>query len=513
MYNQIVIDFINELKNSNNPVEDLKKESIVSNFIKFASKSKNYNEEFVKEYNALKDAELEGEKLENFIYRDILWFYSDPVIVYSQIKTNLREALSILSKYKEISVEKRREIKKQLNIDKELYELEYSKYEFYINYYVDRIKAVEKEMDESNLIKRALMVARTPPWSCFSWMNMYSLYNLKDYNLMNGQDYIWFGNLSIREMQRMRFLRKNDHNEYLVKFSEMINYFNIKNLLIRKCEDNYYLYKRLNIIKSAVGIFERKEYGAFCYLIAPQTEGMFGDYLKICNVEFENKAGMSVKVEKVNEYTPVGGDGFLEYAYFRYDFPALRNPMAHGVMVSVDNETAFELLMDAYWVMNAIDSDKHAYKKWVNLLRKITSSDNACEIIIEKLRFDNIDYKSNKEVFISWINGDFNQIIGFYDLLENERILIDCLNSDKLYNYIWYDKDSQDKSEGINESYLENLNEAPLLYQDFVELVREKFTIPPKWLADYYSFIEIMNNQKEKTRIIVNKILENFNNA
>ena len=44
--------------------------------------------------------------------------------------------------------------------------------------------------------------------------------------------------------------------------------------------------------------------------------------------------------------------------YFAYDFADLRNQVAHGEMVKVDRELAFEVLMDAYWLVGEIAPEK-----------------------------------------------------------------------------------------------------------------------------------------------------------
>lgn len=507
MNNALIYKFFTSLRSCNNPEENLKKESIVAEFFDFAKREKGYDRDcFVQEYDEIGADILDGKTLEDFIYSEYLHFHSDVLLEYQYTKGFLKEALAYLIQAKTECIKVRTDIKERKTIGKEFDKYTDDKYEYYIEYIVKRIKLIETELDEANLIKRALEMAQTPSWLDWQKMSLFSFSKAVDYAMLNGQDYIWFAMLPVREMREMRRLRKEDHEQYVEAFAKVIDKYSIVKELVRICEENYYLNKRLNIIRSATGLFYREEYEAFAYLMAPQTEGMFGDYLNICNVSFNDKGGMKEKVEKIRNNTPVGKGAFLEYAYFRYDLPVLRNPMAHGAIVGAGRETAFEILMDVYWVAKNIDSKENYYKKWIEFLRGFSSVDCCRTLILKQFRSDNPDTQSYIEALKRWLRGDFGEIIDYYCLLENEGILRECLNSVELYDAIWSSipLQSEDKKQCTNGMRVMKWNDEPLLYKDFVETIKEKdFKIPDGWLSGYYSFIEAIRRNKENVYLSI----------
>lgn len=502
MYIDIISDFLTELKTCHMPNENLKKENIVNRFLAFAERTKGYDREhFSKQYHEIGANLLDGLTFEDFIYSYCLYFHSDVLTEYLHAKNQLEEALNNLKIEKIGAIEKRREIKHQLSDGKESEDHEYNKFAYYIKYFTDRITIIKKELTEPNLIKRALEIAQTPYWARWQKIGLYSANILADYAIENGQDFVWFGMLPVPRMEKMRRWRTSNHSLYVENFAKIIYEYAVVENMIKICEENYYLQRRLNIMRSAAKLFKREEYEVFSYLMVPQTEGMFGDYLKLCNVEVENKAGMTAKIEKVKEFTPAGKGTFVEYAYFKYDFPSLRNPMAHGVMVEVNRETAFEILMDAHWVMQEINSDEHNYKKWIKFLQDISSIDSGYSIILQRFRSDSLEYRINLDMLLMWLRGEFNEIIVFYHLSHEERILRECLNSAELYNAIWSNMPLQieDTTAHTDGMRVVKWNDEPLLYQDFVEIMEKTtFSVPKDWLSMYHCFIEAINKEKRK---------------
>ncbi len=168
MYIDIIGDFLTELTTCHTPNEDLKKENIVTRFLAFAKRTKDYDKDhFIKQYNEIGTDLLDGQTFEDFIYRHCLHFYSDVLAEYLHVKSQLEEALSFLEKEKRDVIEKRREIKHRQSVGDESENPEYDKYDYYIKYFINRITIVKEDLVESNLIKHALEIAQTPHWS--SW--------------------------------------------------------------------------------------------------------------------------------------------------------------------------------------------------------------------------------------------------------------------------------------------------------------------------------------------------------
>lgn len=211
-----------------------------------------------------------------------------------------------------------------------------------------RKKAAEKQTEEA--LKRMALENVTMPEG-FGWFagNSFSYDLMALYSIVNDKrKYVWFGELPIRRTEVLLALSMTDHAEYVKQFRDIIR----ETKVVERIRDNLQLcpelMKRQVIFDEALQFFEEDKYEPFAYLIVPQMEGLFVDYLRM---QGSNKQTRSLPdaVEKANDIDP-----FYEYPYFEYDLPEKRNAIAHGVMIDVTEEMACEFLMDVLWISEKV---------------------------------------------------------------------------------------------------------------------------------------------------------------
>jgi len=120
--------------------------------------------------------------------------------------------------------------------------------------------------------------------------------------------------------------------------------------LINSISDNYLLQCRKEFLIQIINTYTRAEYMAFIALSTIQIEGFFSDYLKIIDPKY--KEGTSTLVPKLNRIKE--NNFFYGYEYFTFEFPKLRNKMAHGENLNGSNlkQIADEVLLDLRYVVN-----------------------------------------------------------------------------------------------------------------------------------------------------------------
>lgn len=155
---------------------------------------------------------------------------------------------------------------------------------------------------------------------------------------------IFFGNLPIQGAEKLLKLSSTDHKKYLESFRDII----LANGVVKKIKSNVdcssELKKRKNIIYTALEMFENENYESFVYLITPQIEGVFLDYVRLKD-DRSVFGGVMEVAKRANEK-----DSFYEYPYFEYDFPEKRNAIAHGEIIDVRPEMAYEMIMVLLWI-------------------------------------------------------------------------------------------------------------------------------------------------------------------
>ena len=235
---------------------------------------------------------------------------------------------------------------------------------------------------------------------------------------------IFFGYLSVSDYQKLMELARTDHDAYLDVFEEIILNCDIPKQLRRRTERNIYLHDRACIMRTAVELFEAENYQSFAYLLVPQIEGLLRVYQSVLGRDAgkggEAPLGMRPAADKIKDL-----DSFLEYTYFVFDFcNELRNPIAHGEVVEIGRERAYEVLMDAWWLVEKIDSPDCGYHRWLKIVRDCAACKDDAQAIEYILGlFSGLDTDENMALLKRHLHHDFAEEAAWYRLTEKaERV-------------------------------------------------------------------------------------------
>lgn len=175
-----------------------------------------------------------------------------------------------------------------------------------------------------------------------------------------------FQEAPISESRRIAELKKNDKDSYLSELEKYIETYKICEKISLTTNDNFYLVKRLPVFNIAMDCFNDKNYLPFICLAVPQIEGMFSDYMGIIGVS-SNGNSITDKLGHLNSKQRLWG-----YIYYAFDFPEIRNNIAHGVIIETDvKETACDILLDLVYLVQMIDSPDLEYKIIIDFLKEI----------------------------------------------------------------------------------------------------------------------------------------------
>lgn len=483
--NQVENEIINNACKDVEPENMLTKTYIVDTFLEFIKKpgvddENYYLEWYGKEYN-----KNENLNINDFIYHTVLGIQKD-----KDVSKEYSHLVKSASKYKSTLQEKKEQFVKELQKigkDKKKFKNKYDKIVFYKQIIEEELKKNEY-FEKKNLIKRA-------------WQNCRTLHNKvwpRDFeqkicwakNVGADERYlIYFGHLSVREVEVMIDLKKKDREKYSELFESKIYRSDIIKEVNRIAKDNFYIQNRLELISSSLSLFEGKQYMSFVYLVTPQIEGLFRIWQHEILGDRSQTKGIRELMKKIYE-----NDDFFAYTYFAYDFPEVRNPIGHGDIIKVDRELACEIMMDLYWILNIIDSDDCDYKKWMSFLNDFCSKQDA-KAMVECLEKYFTSFKSKKylDLLERYLKKEFDPILEWYGLGERQKKFNESIHSEELYLGIWNDDPLEVETIeriGEEDETTKMINDNSLKYSQLLELLNKQKCIPDQWYKKYLSFTE-----------------------
>ncbi|MFE4039629.1 hypothetical protein [Priestia sp. YIM B13489] len=235
------------------------------------------------------------------------------------------------------------------------------------------------------------------------------------------------------KLEKIKSENINNYKEILfnyIKESEVIKYIETGT------KDNHVLNKRYSVIKSAVNAFKNKDYLGFMNIAPIQIEGIFFD---MCD-EFEiipdelSSYSLTTKVNEIGTRVPE----YDEKPYFLFHFPLIRNKVAHGLFLQVENieVLAFEMLLDLQYLVYVMNEKEYIpYVEPLNFVKKFKKKHNADSLEkIYNTKYENIRIFSwlntkSYEKRIKWIlNPSYDYIYEFYESEDLMSVIIEIRN-------------------------------------------------------------------------------------
>lgn len=315
------------------------------------------------------------------------------------------------------------------------------------------------------------------------------------------KNYIFFGDLSVKEAREMIALKKEDPNKYSEVFEKIIYRLNVVGALKKIVEGNYFLHDRLPIISAAEMLFTEKNYIAFAYLVTPQIEGLFRVLQQLVKGDKTNTGGMKELIEKMYK-----DEDFFEFVYFAYDFPDWRNKIAHGYMIEVNRELACEIMMALYWVVKAIDDDEQDYKRLMSFLDNFASKqDPNMRAKCLTHYFDSMESEKNLDLLRKFLEGEFNSVLESSGHAKQRDKFFETIQSTSFYLHIWNDEPLEFETieeitmtDGTTkECKITNFNDNSSKYYSLLSLLNEYHYVPNEWYKKYLHFLDRIEAAKK----------------
>lgn len=306
---------------------------------------------------------------------------------------------------------------------------------------------------------------------------------------------IFFGDFPVKNYQELMELARTDHEAYLDAFEEMILTRSIPKQLRRRTERNIYLHDRACVMRTAVELFEAENYQSFAYLLVPQIEGLLRVYQSVLSRDAgkggEAPLGMKPAADKIKDL-----GSFLEYAYFVFDFyNELRNPIAHGEVIEIDRERAYEVLMDAWWLVEKTDSPDCGYHRWLKIVQNCTACKDDAQAVGYLLGlFSGLDADETMALLKRHLNRDFVKEAAWYGLTEKAERIDGLLRSQDFYDGIWSGRPVQAIEETMEiegkTAVVSRLGHDAEMYRELVELLHKSDAVPKDWYGRYIRHCE-----------------------
>ncbi|OPJ54768.1 hypothetical protein [Alkalithermobacter paradoxus] len=239
-------------------------------------------------------------------------------------------------------------------------------------------------------------------------------------------------------------VKKDNIHNYIKFIATYIEEKNVCGYILENTNNNHVIYRRKEVIKTAIDCYKEKNYLSFISIIATQIEGIFYDYCFEMGIQPDgiNSFTLNTKLNMLNEKIR-----FNAYEYFAFDFPLIRNMVAHGLLMDDEHvaKTAHEVLLDLQFLVfdiktnekipynkplkffSMFDTDKNIYLTVSKLCK--TNPNDEC---MYRYLYDK-DYKNNLE----WLfNPMYKSIIEFYGLLDQVEKVHNYLIGNKFWVFL-----------------------------------------------------------------------------
>lgn len=488
-------NFFDSIQNSS--ARSLSPNLLIKSFLQYMYKEYGHDEEYYR-----KDFDKEGLKYKDFneyIYKYHMNLNRDLRVEYEKVEREAKERVKL---YKERVNELSNKVE-SISPNKK-YTRE--KYIFFLHINEELLQKAKEARININIFNKALTNCREQlyfNWSIWSYDNTFS--DIRQYVNIDWKSKINFLEASIIHGNELTKMKSSDYEQYLILFKNYIDENNILERLIIISSNNYYLKDRKEIINEAVNLFINGNYVPFVYLIVPQIEGLFDVYKTVLGINNDQMInGLVDKLNLINEQ-----QGFWGYVYYAFEFPVLRNNIAHGNMVTITPEIAYDTLMDIFYLFYKIESSKSEYKIILNFLENFSSNklDKGSDYVLNYFSND-LPFGARLRWLKKCLDGNHDGILAWYEHTDTFNRLKEFFKSDRfrilIYNYEPIETIKYIEFDGKQIKCIET-NRKVNDYIPLLNLLKSYVDFPEKWMSDVEHRIHEINEKvKENNRLIRN---------
>gem|GEM_PF-4952462 len=187
-------------------------------------------------------------------------------------------------------------------------------------------------------------------------------------------------NVALYRYFELENLYRNNKNKFLVELKKDFELDKTINSIKTTICKNKRLSQRKELIDDILNLFKNNKLQLFCNVVPQQVEGILYDYCIEYGID-ENSLQNSTLGDKINLLVEKG-NWEIDYEYFAFIFPLIRNRVAHGKLIERDLDlNSWLLLLDLKSACEWLLSDKLKSNQNIKLVNDLRDTTNIIELI------------------------------------------------------------------------------------------------------------------------------------
>lgn len=298
------------------------------------------NHDFEPEYNVYKKDHPEVDSKELYIARVYFLFQRSLKDAYKAIKKQINERIKMYE-------ERIKDLNERIALTDPNEQYKKDKLKFFLDNNNRLLELAKKDSEKKEIFRKAVSDCRLLSQLFNTFDNKY--FDYRQYEDFDIRRIINYGEAPVPIANRIHSLR-NDSAQFSIAYRKYLDEYNIIKQIKDALLNTPILKNRINLFDIAASLFAKSNYEGFAYLMVPQIEGLFVVYCKLLGLDdIEDKFSITDKLKEAYEK-----ENFFGYVYYCYDFPQIRNHIAHGSMISISEVDAYELLSDIYYIITQL---------------------------------------------------------------------------------------------------------------------------------------------------------------
>ena len=363
--------------------------------------------DFEPEYIKYKDNHPEVDSIELYIVRFYFRFQCSLKDAYKAIKKSVNEQIKMFE-------ERIKDLNNRISLTAPNEQYKRGKLIFFRDNNNRLLELARKDSEKKEIFRKAVSDCRCSHSLLFhAFDNKY--FDYRQYEKFDIRRIINYGEAPVPIADRIHSLR-NDSAQFSIAYRQYLDEYNIIKQIKNALVNTPILQDRINLFDIATSLFAQSNYEGFAYLMVPQIEGLFVVYCKLLGLtDIEDKFSITDKLKEAYEK-----ENFFGYVYYCYDFPQIRNHIAHGSMISISEIDAYELLSDIYYIITQLILPLHSRRMIVDFLKDSLHFPCDYRLITGIITLDNLKDANINDFELEGINSYVEQ----YYVEQYEEMLI-----------------------------------------------------------------------------------------
>ena len=160
--------------------------------------------------------------------------------------------------------------------------------------------------------------------------------------------------------------------------------------------------------------------------------------------------------------------------------------IAHGKMIEVTKEMAFDIIMDIFYIVKLIDAEENPYKIWVEFFKNLPEWNDQEGYILDFFKSNFLFTEQRLEILENYFAGKYNEIIKWYELQDSEKEFIEIIKSEdfrkRIFNNEPIERETKELFNG-EEFTIVSINDDVCRYQKLITLLQKKDFFPVDWIS------------------------------